>query len=662
MTEMGTRVRINFEQLGELTEGYESPGSFEQFSAIELSARKYLLGRFYQLAHQAPATQAAHLEHNWQALLDLESTDLDSTNQLLLAPATGSWLSIVNAHLEHDQSVATMAQHIGYLGNVVAGHALRRPDPSCDVWGAAQNGRLHIAGMGTATLPEDVEFARITTEVQGFSIYTDDTRIAVVDPDVASEFWRPVPRYTSSTFWFENQPHQLDILLEDSDPYHSAVSPHQLTEDEHTIWQERLDGAWQILQSIHPAGARELARGLSCIVPKPPRARFEAYSSSSNVSIGSIEASLPANSTEAAEILLHEYSGHGKLNKVLLATGKSVGPDTLGAALYAPWRDDPRPSGGLLHGIYSFSQVVDYYDRLRASVEAGSPEADLADFERLLWHRQTRSTIEMLNDLWFDQNSWRKVYDSYGVIPPVIRHHLDGEAMPVNSLRVRDIKLLATNPLAEKESALRMTGAFVILRGMAASYKSYSHGTPNNTEQLVELARLDHRALWRAHHLAPDQEALDKLISASHGGASKLPITFGVPSEVQVDPTACRLDERAVLIRHYLSDREAFIDQAVDEPDKLKRADMALIIGNTLLARETYLEILEQEPLNKRAFVGALLADKLPHVTQRPDLRMPHILLAIQRCLLEKDQPPADIPTLREYLWPIMSPMTPPGV
>ena len=58
-----------------------------------------------------------------------------------------------------------------------------------------------------------------------------------------------------------------------------------------------------------------------------------------------------------ASVLVHECQ-HAKLNAVLDLIPLSR-PDQ--ARYYAPWREDPRPLGGLLHGAYAYLGVSDFW-------------------------------------------------------------------------------------------------------------------------------------------------------------------------------------------------------------------------------------------------------------------------------------------------------------
>jgi HEXXH motif-containing protein len=156
-------------------------------------------------------------------------------------------------------------------------------------------------------------------------------------------------------------------------------------------WQRLLQPAWEQLVESHPRRAGELAAGLTGIVPLPAPARGVA-SATSRHAFGTVLASWPATPERLALTLLHEFQ-HSKLS-VLTDLVTLYGPGGR-PLLYAPWRPDPRPPGGLLQGIYAHLGDLAFWARgagppheperadadwrlalVRAQVERGLAEAE----------------------------------------------------------------------------------------------------------------------------------------------------------------------------------------------------------------------------------------------------------------------------------------------
>lgn len=59
------------------------------------------------------------------------------------------------------------------------------------------------------------------------------------------------------------------------------------------------------------------------------------------------------------EAIVHEFH-HAELNLLMVT---EVLFQASGEKYYSPWRNDPRPLGGLLHGVYVFSELIDFYQQ-----------------------------------------------------------------------------------------------------------------------------------------------------------------------------------------------------------------------------------------------------------------------------------------------------------
>ncbi|MET7326386.1 HEXXH motif-containing putative peptide modification protein, partial [Streptomyces sp. NPDC005549] len=149
-------------------------------------------------------------------------------------------------------------------------------------------------------------------------------------------------------------------------------------------WRELLRRAWELLVEHHPRRAEELAAGLNALVPLPAPARGVA-SATSRHAFGTVLTSWPADPERLALTLLHEFQ-HSKLSALTdLVTLYEPGGRP---RLYAPWRPDPRPPGGLLQGIYAHLGDLAFWQD-RGGRRRGPAQADAA------WRlAQTRAHVE----------------------------------------------------------------------------------------------------------------------------------------------------------------------------------------------------------------------------------------------------------------------------
>jgi len=125
-------------------------------------------------------------------------------------------------------------------------------------------------------------------------------------------------------------------------------------------WQERLAQAWRLLVAHHGELATELAALLTVLAPmRPVHGGFAAATPSD--AFGCVAMSRPRDATGLALNLAHEIQ-HVKLTAITdLVT---LGIDS-GQRFYAPWREEPRPLFGMLHGVYAHLGVTAFWRRQR---------------------------------------------------------------------------------------------------------------------------------------------------------------------------------------------------------------------------------------------------------------------------------------------------------
>jgi hypothetical protein len=181
----------------------------------------------------------------------------------------------------------------------------------------------------------------------------------------------------------------VDVRLEDVDPLRARLGltpTGPLCDAEGARWQELLAEAWRLLVSRHRADAEILAAVLDVIVPVEPDPAARGISATSADAFGAVAMSLPADATALAVGLLHE-TWHSLLNAVHYLFDLHREPDTLG---YSPWRDDPRPASGILHGAYAYLAVTRFW---RAEARTG---CGVAAFEFARWRGAVAAAVRRL--------------------------------------------------------------------------------------------------------------------------------------------------------------------------------------------------------------------------------------------------------------------------
>jgi HEXXH motif-containing protein len=126
-------------------------------------------------------------------------------------------------------------------------------------------------------------------------------------------------------------------------------------------WLSALEDAWDLLVNSCGPLAKELPLGVRSLVPVLDGGIDTHSSASFSEAPGLIALSWHPDPVILAEALVHEYH-HQKLNSLQLIDPLILGPPE--ARFYSPWRPDPRPLNGILHGAYVFQAVLQWWETL----------------------------------------------------------------------------------------------------------------------------------------------------------------------------------------------------------------------------------------------------------------------------------------------------------
>ncbi|MEV6692631.1 HEXXH motif domain-containing protein [Micromonospora sp. NPDC051196] len=277
----------------------------------------------------------------------------------------------------------------GLLAAVAATAAVRTAtDTDLDVpLAAGAAGRLDLPGLGTAALPVSATRARIRVARGHAWAYGAGERIDIgagsTDPR-----WQPVPRLELAHHGL-----RLSLLLDTRSWRHvpGIGTGHRIGGELTAAWRSRLDEAWHLLVEHHRPVAEEVSGALRALVPLPsPRAG--SRSGTFHHAFGSVAMSLPPDARSAAVVLAHEIQ-HAKLAALNdMFALLEPGPADL---FYAPWRTDPRPLDGLLHGAYAHLGVAGFWRR-QVRVTAAGAARYRAEVEFARWSRAADDTVRLL--------------------------------------------------------------------------------------------------------------------------------------------------------------------------------------------------------------------------------------------------------------------------
>jgi hypothetical protein len=181
---------------------------------------------------------------------------------------------------------------------------------------------------------------------------------------------------------------------------------------------------------------------------------WETRSASSGEAFGRIMVSPPPDALTLAVSLVHEFQ-HIKLGGLMHLT--SLVTDDGVPRYYAPWRDDPRPIGGHIQGIYAFFGIAAFWRRHRETVSG--LDARVADFEYAYARAQTLEGLrvvldsgrltehgrELIEGLTSQVETWlqdRLATEAREAARTVLDHHRTGWRIRHHRLRADEVDML----------------------------------------------------------------------------------------------------------------------------------------------------------------------------------------------------------------------------
>lgn len=267
-------------------------------------------------------------------------------------------------------------------------------------------------------------------------------------------------------------------LLDDVDPNRESAelsARGRLAGTEFAVWRDRFAGATAVLRERHPGRAVQVSQVLRALTPLAVLRPGQGRSASTRQAYGAVATTLPGNSVGLAVTLIHETQ-HSVLNG-LLDLVDLFDPSEQGL-VYSPWRADPRPVRGLLHGCYAFLAVAEFWAREQTAGAEPRAAFELA-----------RTRIQL-----------RQALDTLARVPT-----LNADGRYVAGRLAERVATLEGGPPA----------------GVAA--------------RLAGLAADDHRLSWRFRVMAPDEAVVETVAKAWHAGsaAPPLPDTARISSAVE---------------------------------------------------------------------------------------------------------------------------------
>jgi HEXXH motif-containing protein len=578
--------RLPVAHFAALAAGHGDAETVRLLKGAELSKRILQIRALLDCRH-------AETERAFNLLTDVQRRAPGTVADVLCYPQIGAWaascLRRIRAAADADGTLDLDVAHLGAIAAVAAIRAkveIAVPVPVRD--GVVALPSLGCAEVGPAALT-GMAVVRCRTGGEA-EVEAGDRQVVVPrNPECDARGWRGLRRIRS-----RQNGYTLEVCIDDLDPYrggHGLRPACRLTPSEIAGWQRTLDGAWTILAHHHRERATAITAGLTAVIPLAHQGGNHGVSATATDAFGAMAMSPPADPLLFAETLVHEFQ-HAKLGALLkLVPLYDTGGDE---RYYAPWRDDPRPLGGLLQGVYAYFGVTDFWRR-QLHIAADNAPADVgasfAAFQFALWRGQTLRAI--------------------------------------SSLTASDRLTTLGTRFAEG------------MRATLASWRDVP--VPADARELADEAAIDHALLWRLCHVQPNHDAVDRLGRAWLDGARCPQVAMSETTAAGQRPGAsdARSDLRLRWIRSSRRSRrpgDAELDAELGAGiEGVTAADIAYVQRDYHAALRGYRARMAVDPESVADWAGLALA--LRHVAPGPAADLlstcPELVAAVHRRVRE---------------------------
>ncbi|MDG4785155.1 HEXXH motif domain-containing protein [Micromonospora sp. WMMD1102] len=359
-----------------------------------------------ELAEDVGHPQAALTRAALDALARLEGRAPEAVHRTLRDPMIGAWAMRTALRLHRAPSLTSQPGHLASVAVSAAARAgvplsitLPGPVPGQHAVDLPTLGRAHLppprSGEHLSAIQARVEPGGRVELAYGAALLSLPTGLASDTPG-----WTTLPRFETASAGLAMRVRFDGTALAWPDDDRAETDPPSRADllrldaaDRATLhrWHQRLAGGWDLLVRQHRRVAAETAAAITVIAPLRPPASGQS-SGTFRGAFGCFALSLPPDDVTAAVTLAHEIQ-HAKL-AALMDLVPLVRPGEA-RLFYAPWRDDPRPVTGLLHGLYAHLGVAGFWRRHLRAERPGQGRA-LAEVEYLRWRDACRQVAGVL--------------------------------------------------------------------------------------------------------------------------------------------------------------------------------------------------------------------------------------------------------------------------
>ncbi len=516
--------------------------------------------------NKAYAAQAARFNDNYAALSAIDSAYRQDSAQLMAHPHVSAWLATCLKHVMGSGDKTPLWPlwvDLAHLG-AIAIAAAARTGVEIEAAVPVHRGQIFIPSYGLIDVDSDSTWElMVIKSLPGATVQiAGSAQIFSLDQLGKENSGGLDMRHLETSC----NGLTIDVELDDLDPYrdcHQLGASGRISIAEVESWRRILTEAWGILATRHHHQATSIARDLVTLVPLIVRG-LSGISATSRHALGAVALTPPRDGIGLASTLVHELQ-HAKLSLALeLLPPIEV---TLDKRFYSPWREDPRPLIGLIHGIYAAIGVAGFW-----RIETVSGQADsVAAFQYARARKQIEVGLDSLSRL--------------------------GPLTDASEILVEVTKNIATS-LADT-------------------------AVPSYCARLAEDATLDHAVRWRLLNLRPADRDIDRLVACWKGGMP-CPPPSSVANWSERDESFTE-DARLRMAYAWLLNNRP-VDVFAPGLADTSRADLLLLRGEYEEAATAYDHDIRSTPHLAEAWAGLAVASRgkadqaAATLRQRPEL------------------------------------------
>jgi uncharacterized protein len=354
-----------------LATGRGTPAAIAELRDGQLSKRVLLTAAVVSTARAAAPADfaAAEVDRGVAVLEAVQHRSPAAWGRALSHPFVDAWATRCLTELATGNVTPALPALLGHLNALAAAAATVAREPFALPVPTARAG-LVLPSLGTVPLRGETGTALVSGRAGTVQVCAGTGTYDLDPAEARTDHWRPATPLTDLGGWY----------LDQADPYrdcfeYDLAAP--LDQAAYADTRRTARAAADLLRREQPEQAAAIAAGLTSVVPLARPAGGREISAASRQAFGAVGSSLPRDPARFAEILVHEFA-HAKLGALLDLVELYEARE--GDFYYAPWRDDPRPLGALLQGVYAHLVVADFWRVHRELAEPGEREEAEAEY------------------------------------------------------------------------------------------------------------------------------------------------------------------------------------------------------------------------------------------------------------------------------------------